>query len=305
MSRILTLRFLALFVLVVLQLNLIILLRGEPDESMRSAQIAAWVILLYSLFIFSLGLRNFLRVWKKDQKQSIDLDASRNQLVTLDGQLRKQVGAWLHGSVQSKLMKIAREVRGLDAAKANEIANELDEFVENEIRNYSHQLFPPALNISLQVGLSELCEGSAELEMDPSLTEQADSGIRLDQRVLPHESKDVPNRLVLPTSILYAIYRVVEEALSNAKKKQSTTKITVRVEVLGNKIKIVVNDNGEKLMSNSEGGLGTTLFDVFAKQFGGTWSLRNTTDGVAFQTEYYFEPKTVRNELLTKVKSRE
>jgi len=304
-SRILTLRFLALFVLVVLQLNLIILLRGEPDESMRSAQIAAWVILLYSLFIFSLGLRNFLRVWKKDQKQSIDLDASRNQLVTLDGQLRKQVGAWLHGSVQSKLMKIAREVRGLDAAKANEIANELDEFVENEIRNYSHQLFPPALNISLQVGLSELCEGSAELEMDPSLTEQADSGIRLDQRVLPHESKDVPNRLVLPTSILYAIYRVVEEALSNAKKKQSTTKITVRVEVLGNKIKIVVNDNGEKLMSNSEGGLGTTLFDVFAKQFGGTWSLRNTTDGVAFQTEYYFEPKTVRNELLTKVKSRE
>jgi len=304
-SRILTLRFLALFVLVVLQLNLIILLRGEPDESMRSAQIAAWVILLYSLFIFSLGLRNFLRVWKKDQKQSIDLDASRNQLVTLDGQLRKQVGAWLHGSVQSKLMKIAREVRGLDAAKANEIANELDEFVENEIRNYSHQLFPPALNISLQVGLSELCEGSAELEMDPSLTEQADSGIRLDQRVLPRESKDVPNRLVLPTSILYAIYRVVEEALSNAKKKQSTTKITVRVEVLGNKIKIVVNDNGEKLMSNSEGGLGTTLFDVFAKQFGGTWSLRNTTDGVAFQTEYYFEPKTVRNELLTKVKSRE
>ncbi len=312
MNRILTLRILAIFVLILFQMIVIGLMRADPENHMQKAQVVALVGLFYSLFIFSLGMRNFLRVWKKDLKQSAefkvladDLTASQNQLGVLDGQLRKQIGAWLHGTVQSKLMKIARDVRNLDTSKAKEIANELDDLAENEIRDYSHRLFPPTLNISLQVGLIELCDGLAELEIDPSLTEQSDSGIRVDQRVLTHENTNVPNRLVLPTSLSYAIYRVVEEALSNAKKKQSTTKIMVRIKVLVNKIEIVVIDNGVKLMSDYEGGLGVTLFDVFAKQFGGTWSLSNTTDGVAFQTDYFFEPKTVQSELLKKVKSRE
>ena len=312
MRRILVLRLLAIVVLILFQIVVIGLMRADPENDMQKAQVVALAGLFYSLFIFSLGMRNFLRVWKKDLKQSAefkvladDLTASQNQLGVLDGQLRKQIGAWLHGTVQSKLMKIARDVRNLDTSKAKEIANELDDLAENEIRDYSHRLFPPTLNISLQVGLIELCDGLAELEIDPSLTEQSDSGIRLDQSVLTHENTNVPNRLVLPTSLSYAIYRVVEEALSNAKKKQSTTKIMVRIKVIGNKIEIVVIDNGVKLMSDYEGGLGTTLFDVFAKQFGGTWSLSNTTDGVAFQTEYFFEPKTVQSELLKKAKSRE
>jgi len=311
-NRILTLRILAIFVLILFQMIVIGLMRADPENHIQKAQVVALVGLFYSLFIFSLGMRKFLRVWKKDLKQSAefkvladDLTASQNQLGVLDGQLRKQIGAWLHGTVQSKLMKIARDVRNLDTSKAKEIANELDDLAENEIRDYSHRLFPPTLNISLQVGLIELCDGLAELEIDPSLTEQSDSGIRVDQRVLTHENTNVPNRLVLPTSLSYAIYRVVEEALSNAKKKQSTTKIMVRIKVLVNKIEIVVIDNGVKLMSDYEGGLGATLFDVFAKQFGGTWSLSNTTDGVAFQTDYFFEPKTVQSELLKKVKSRE
>jgi signal transduction histidine kinase len=312
MKKILALRLLAIVVLILFQIVVIGLMRADPENDMQKAQVVALVGLFYSLFIFSLGMRNFLRVWKRDQKISKefevltdDLVASQNQLLVLDGQLRKQIGAWLHGTVQSKLMKIARDVRNLDTSKANELAEELDDLAENDIRNYSHRLFPPTLNISLQVGLIELCEGSAELEIDPSLTEQSDSGIRLDQGVSTRESTNVPDRLVLPTSLSYAIYRVVEEALSNAKKKQSTTKIMVGIKVLGKKIEIDVNDNGEKLKSDYEGGLGTTLFDVFAKQFGGTWSLSNTTDGVAFQTEYFFEPKTVRSELLEKVKSRE
>ena len=312
MNRILTLRLLAIFVLIIFQMIVLGLMRADPENDMQKAQVVALAGLFYSLFIFSLGMRNFLRVWKKDLKQSAefkvladDLTASQNQLGVLDGQLRKQIGAWLHGTVQSKLMKIARDVRNLDTSKAKEIANELDDLAENEIRDYSHRLFPPTLNISLQVGLIELCDGLAELEIDPSLTEQSDSGIRLDQSVLTHENTNVPNRLVLPTSLSYAIYRVVEEALSNAKKKQSTTKIMVRIKVIGNKIEIVVIDNGVKLMSDYEGGLGTTLFAVFAKQYGGTWSLSNTTDGVAFQTDYFFEPKTVQSELLNKVKSRE
>lgn len=304
MNRILFLRLLAIFVLMLFQFAVIAIMRADPENDMQVAQVVALVGMLYSLFIFSLGMRNFLRVWKKDRKQSkefhiltTDLIASRNQLVTLDGQLRKQVGAWLHGTVQSKLMKIAREVRGLDAAKANELADEIDDLAENEVRNYSHQLFPPALNISLQLGLIELCDGSAELELDPSLTEQADSGIRLNQKSLMHERADVSNRLVLPTSLSYAIYRVVEEALSNARKKQSVTKISVSVKVAGNKIQVVVHDDGKKFTSGGNVGLGLTLFDVFAKQFGGTWNLSNVTNGVQFQTEFFFESQTVISEL--------
>ena len=89
------------------------LMRADPENDMQKAQVVALAGLFYSLFIFSLGMRNFLRVWKKDLKQSAefkvladDLTASQNQLGVLDGQLRKQIGAWLHGTVQSKLMKI-------------------------------------------------------------------------------------------------------------------------------------------------------------------------------------------------------
>jgi len=303
-SRILSLRLLAIFVLMLFQFVVIALMRADPENDMQKAQVVAFVGLLYSLFIFSLGMRNFLRVWKKDRKQSkefqvlaTDLVASRNQLVTLDGQLRKQVGAWLHGTVQSKLMKIAREVRGLDAAKADEIAEALDELAEIEVRNYAHRLFPPALNISLEAGLYELSDESVELDLDPRLTEKSDSGIRLDQKSVLEEKGDGSKRLVLPTSLSYAIYRVVEEALSNAKKKQSVTKISVSVKVAGKKIQVVVHDDGQNFTSGGNVGLGLTLFDVFAKQFGGTWSLSNTTDGVAFQIEFFFEPQTVISEL--------
>lgn len=305
MSRILTLRFLALFILMLFQIVVIALLRADPIHDTQSAQVVALIGLLYSLFIFSLGMRNFIRVWQKDQKQSRefrvlanDLNASRNQLAAIDSQLRKQVGVWLHGRVQSKLMKIARDVRGLDTSKANELANELDDLAENEIRNYAHQLFPPSLNISLEVGLIELCDGSAELEIDPSLTEESDSGIRVDQKALLQEKGLKPKRLVLPSALSYAIYRVIEEALSNAKKKQSVNKISVGVKVIGEKIQVVVHDNGEKLTSSSNIGLGVTLFDVFAKQFGGTWGLSNTTNGVEFRTEFLFEPRSVRDEFL-------
>ena len=151
----------------------------------------------------------------------------------------------------------------------------------------------------------ELSDESVELDLDPILTEKSDSGIRLDQKSVLEEKGDGSKRLVLPTSLSYAIYRVVEEALSNAKKKQSVTKISVSVKVVGDKIQIVVHDDGQKLTSENKVGLGVTLFDVYAKQFGGTWSLSNTTDGVAFQTEYFFEPMTVRSQLSRTVKSRE
>lgn len=309
MKRLLLLRFTLLILSVLAQGYLIYLIRSDPGDDLFLGEIIAIAILIYTSTVISFGIRNFLRIWnrQKNSETSIevlegDLNSMKERLTLVDSEIRKQVGVWLHGSVQSKLMKISRDLRFYNLS---EIADELDDFSENEIRNYAHRLFPPALNISLEAGLVDLIGDNVELVLDENLREQSAAEVQLpqdDDRALAVARL---KRLILPPGLTYAIYRVIEEGLNNANKKPDASRIKVTVKVVGASIEITVEDNGRKLTDSVTPGLGLTLFDVYSSSFGGRFSLKNTQDGVVMRMVLMFTPETVEEVIAKKVKARQ
>jgi signal transduction histidine kinase len=304
--KLLILRFSLLFLAIISQLYLIFLIRSDPGNDLFLGEIIAIAILIYTSTVISFGIRNFLRIWnrQKNSQTSIevlegDLNSMKERMILVDSEIRKQVGVWLHGSVQSKLMKISRELRFYNLS---EVADEIDDLSENEIRNYAHKLFPPALNISLEAGLVDLVGENVELVLDERLSERSEI-----TRQLPNSDDQISaiprmNRLVLPSGLAYAIYRVVEEGLSNANKKRDVTKIKVAVNVVGNSIEITVEDNGSKLSGPVSAGLGLTLFDIYSSNFGGQFSLENSQEGVVMRMILMFTPVSVKEAIAQKQK---
>lgn len=308
MKRLLLLRFSLLFLSITSQSYLIYLIRTDPGDDLFIGELIAIAILIYTSTVISFGIRNFLRIWNVQRKseKSIkvlesDLNSMKERMILVDSEIRKQVGVWLHGSVQSKLMKISRDLRSHNLP---EIADQVDDLSEYEIRNYAHQLFPPALNISLEAGLVELVGENVELVLDPRLSEQS-TGIG---QILHGSKKDVgnflPDRLVLPSGLAYAIYRVIEEGLANANKKPGVTRIKVSVKVAGNVIEITIEDNGPRLIGPVSAGLGLTLFDIYSSNFGGQFSLENSRDGVVMRMVLRFTPVSVQEAIAQKSKER-
>ena len=209
------------------------------------------------------------------------------QLSEIDTQTRRELGAWLHSVVQPKLLSIARKA-WLDKSEiGNSLATELDELNDNVVRRYSHQLFPVQLEIALVLALADMLEGRA--------------GFNFDKRMFPlmgqaSESKPVPkispksvssliadDQVFFPIQQRFAIYRIVEEAVANAEKKPSTTKINVDISIPDDQIIITVTDNGDPIGEAVEIGLGTKLIDTYSLLHRGTWNLSNTSDGVEFR----------------------
>jgi signal transduction histidine kinase len=303
-KRLLILRISLLVLAITSQSYLIYLIRSDPGDDLFQGEIIAISILIYTSTVIGFGIRNFLRIWNRQQNSETsiellegDLNSMKERMILVDSEIRKQVGVWLHGSVQSKLMKVSRELRFYNLP---EIADEIDDLSENEIRNYAHQLFPPALNISLEAGLVDLVGENVELVLDESLSEQ--SAVTTQSPNSGGLTAAIPrlNRLVLPSGLSYAIYRVIEEGLSNANKKPEVTRIKVTVNVVGNSIEITVEDNGSKLSEPVTPGLGLTLFDIYSSNFGGRFSLENTQDGVAMRLVLMFTPVNVKEAISQK-----
>jgi len=124
---------------------------------------------------------------------------------------------------------------------------------------------PPQLDISLELALSDLCHGQAELQLSENLHLQSFTNSEF---------------VVLPTELRIAIYRIVEEGITNALKKPNTQKIAVAVTALNNCIEISVQDDGDRLKDNWQGSLGFSLIAIFVERFGGSWSISNDENGV-------------------------
>lgn len=308
----LAIRFLLLFAYVIAQVYTIYLVHGDPGHDLKVVEYISSAILGFTILSFWASTKSAIDLnGSKNEAQaenkilSVKLGESNRKLSVIDGELRKEIGGWLHGSVQSKLMAIARALRtpGKDF-DPNKIADLVDDLNENTIREYSHQLFPPSLHISLAVGLKELVGDDIELQLDGLLDESANPG--LDEVDTKYRSGfDQSNdRLILPSTLALAVYRIVEEAINNARKKSSVSKIKVVVRVQEKLLVVQIEDDGEKLSTDYQHGLGLSLVDVYTSQFDGDFKLENTKDGVVLRATLKFEPVTVREVVNAKIATR-
>ena len=180
----------------------------------------------------------------------------------LDLSTRREIGSWIHGELQSSLIHLARSLRH---DGQNEAADKLSNINDNMVRAMAHKLYPPQLEISIQLALNDLCHERAEITLSDNLSLNS------------FKSRE---SIIVPFDIRLAIHRIVEEAITNAEKKPNTSKISVNVIAENNLIRISVRDDGDALTAQPEHSLGLTLINSYVRQFNGNWNIRNSNGGV-------------------------
>ena len=255
------------------------------------------VYLLIAVLVLSAlsGYRAFQDRLKDGQNTAeIELKTAHNsqlmgQLGEVDTQTRREIGAWLHSVVQPKLLSIARKAWTSKTEVGDLLGAAIDELNEEVVRRYSHQLFPVQLEIALVLALADLLKGRAEFKFDQRMFPlMGDVG---EAKSVPRISQENVGSLIprdqvfFPVSQRYAIYRIIEEAVANAEKKPSTTKITVDISIPQDQIIITVTDNGSPKNDSVAPGLGSRLIDTYTVLNGGAWALSNIDGGVQFRCE--------------------
>jgi glucose-6-phosphate-specific signal transduction histidine kinase len=248
------------------------------------------VIAVFMLSLWSITRQNSSVVSKRILTNDLEVISKYNlqlllQLGELDMQTRQDLGTWLHSAVQPKLLKIARTAWSIDSVETQAIAAEIDLLNDEVVRGYSHQLFPVQLHIALILALADLLLDRAEFSYDdrmlPAINELTERKSLSDLDAGSIGLKN--NQVFFPIKQRFAIYRIVEEAVANAEKKPSTTKIRVDISIPKDQIIITVIDNGAPIANTVEPGLGSRLIDTYSLLHKGSWNLSNISEGVEFR----------------------
>ena len=265
----------------------VITLQFHHDGQLRYLQIINLVTgiiitatVIYGAFDMSKRSIKYEKAKKEKAEIHSKLMDSQQLLFRIDNETRQEVGAWLHGSLQPQLIRLAKNIREKKETDLDIVAQQIDDISEKFVRAYSHELFPPALFISLEVALETMLEGRAELILDERLTNASSFGFSIWSPESGLPATNTSLRLVLDTEQRYAVYRIVEEAVANAEKKSSTSRIVADIRIESEEIRLSVRDNGSPILKNTKPGLGLSVIDAYVKKFDGSFSLENIADGV-------------------------
>jgi len=282
----------------------VITLQFHHDGQLRYLQIINLVTgiiitatVIYGAFDMSKRSIKYEKAKKEKAEIHSKLMDSQQLLFRIDNETRQEVGAWLHGSLQPQLIRLARNIRKKEETDLDIVAQQIDDISEKFVRAYSHELFPPALFISLEVALETMLEGRAELILDERLTNASSFGFSIWSPESGLPATNTSLRLVLDTEQRYAVYRIVEEAVANAEKKSSTSRIVADIRIESEEIRLSVRDNGSPILKNTKPGLGLSVIDAYVKKFDGSFSLENIADGVELIALLPYSPVTAAEKL--------
>lgn len=262
---------------------------AKYEETLSLVIFVFWFI----FFILNILLTNqVIKSREKSEADSVVVSKHNLQLLQQLGQLdmetRRDLGAWLHSTVQPKLLSTARKAWLLPNEGSDEIAAEIDALNEDVVRRYSHDLFPVQLEIALALALADLLHERATFTFDKRMFPEMGQTalVRLpvpNMQTVNRKSLLAVDQVFFPIKQRYAIYRIVEEAVSNAEKKSTTTEITVDISIPHEQIIITVIDNGDPVSDLPAPGLGMRLIDSFTLLHGGSWNISNIPEGVQFR----------------------
>jgi PAS domain S-box-containing protein len=212
----------------------------------------------------------------RPQKQQIEL-ASRLQ--NLQDEERKRIARELHDSVGQLLAAISMNLgivqsqpRQLDPTTAKAIADTaiLTEQVSSEIRTISHLLHPPLLDLAgLASALRWYVDGFSDR-----------SKIRVDLEIPPDFGR-------LPADVEIAIFRIVQECLTNIHRHSGSPTATIRLKQDVDRLTVQVEDSGkgipkEKQRELTESGLSSVGFAGMQerlKNLGGSLEIQSPGTG--------------------------
>jgi signal transduction histidine kinase/tetratricopeptide (TPR) repeat protein len=250
----------------------------KKELEIKKQQAVIWVfvsVILGSIicFYFMARLYKLLKKNKASQKQIDDLlhnqhevtinamiDGQENERTRIAGEVHDKLGGIL-STVKLYFKSMDKEIDNLKAEniKQFEMANTLLDEACNEVRKIAHDLSTNLLaKMGLFAAVSDLkktLEGSGEIAIN-----------------LHTYGTDEP---ILALNEL-AIYRVIQEAVSNVLKHAKATEINIQLNVFDDIFNLIVEDNGvgfdvNQLIANS--GMGLRGIEGRVKRMDGTFSI--------------------------------
>jgi PAS domain S-box-containing protein len=212
------------------------------------------------------------------QKQQMEF-ASRLQNMQDDE--RRRLARELHDSVGQTLAAmsmslgvIQAQTHKLDLVGARAVLElgQLVDHVSREIRTISHLLHPPLLDVAgLASALRWYADGFSER-----------SNIKVDVEI-PADFGRLPDELEI------AIFRIVQECLTNVHRHSGSATAAIRVHQDGNTLIVKVEDSGKgippekqhELIAAGRGGVGFTGMRERLRRLGGTLEIQSNESGTA------------------------
>lgn len=210
-----------------------------------------------------------------------ELERSRIILTKSEEGLRRKVAEFMHGQVQTRLLLAwhrlveLEDVLMSDTDRARALLCEcrelLDEVREDDVRKASHLLHPTIIHLGLIPAIRSLADTfQSEIEVTVSVNESL-------------HMWDDPIDNKIPETIRLAVYRVVEEALTNAYRHAEATSVEVHLGVTpADDLEVRVTDNGRGFNPRKmRQGLGLGSIDARLAQMHGRWHLKNNKEAGA------------------------
>jgi signal transduction histidine kinase len=225
---------------------------------------------------------------RKVQERTADLKTANDSLRELSSRLqqlrdeeRRQIARELHDSVGQLLaalsMNIAavqRQSDKLDSAGSRAVSENaaMVEQISREIRTISHLLHPPLLDAA---GLASAIRWYVD-----GFSERSKIKVDLD---IPHEFGRLSDEMEI------AIFRMVQECLTNIHRHSGGSSATIRVHEADRHLRIEIQDQGKgippekqaQLVSSTRTGVGFRGMRERLRQLGGILEIRSDSTGTA------------------------
>ncbi len=222
-----------------------------------------------TLIVIALGVLLLLFLcylfWQRRQQKQKNREAERQRKESyIEGmeQERSRLARELHDGVSNQLLAIEMK---LNADGLTEQTMQLLNESREQVRRFSHELMPPEFE---HATLDEILQDYA-WKMDGThnchISYQS-SPEDTDWSQLPHEKA-------------YEIYRIVQEALTNALKHAKATEISVIMCLTGHHLEVSVCDKGSRNSLLSGDGIGLRTMRQRAESIGATLNYNPTEEG--------------------------
>lgn len=212
------------FVVVLMILLLLILLYVRQRQRAYLAQLEQ---------IASEKKRHFLAQQKETERR-----LTRKYIEGLESE-RERIATELHDDVCNSLLAFEMNMRALSDWNVASMKEHLEllKNVRERLRNISHELMPPAFQYAT---IDEMLEDYVQHLILPEAI-----------KVEYHSTKEVDWEQV-PQEIGFELYRIVQEAVSNAVKYAAATCVSVELSLAERCLSLLVADNGKGFDSNKK-----------------------------------------------------
>ena len=233
-------------------------LRQQQLEQQTRILLGSMVAVIVVFILLLIILAGMIR--RKQQKKEAELQVAKSYIEGLEKE-RSRLAKDLHDGVCNDLLGIGMQVSFLqpDEASKQEVL-QLLERVRQEVRAISHELMPPQFK---------------HLTLIQAVTAYLDRLPQSESRKYNFRYDETDDWNSLPESVSYAVYRVMQEWLSNVWKHTHASQVDICLSLHAGLLKLVITNEGESFLpENFSGkGIGLATIQERVKSIGGTLSL--------------------------------